>query len=133
MKTLFFVFGFLFVTPFSWADDVTDILLSPTITNPALQSRLDEIRNQCGGRDGCETLMGDMNTKASFGETPSLENCPGNGCPVCNESEVCKNMAIKMKSVAAASSRSTEATVKAVSEETSGTKKSAKIGTKKGE
>jgi hypothetical protein len=113
MKTLFLVLGLILAAPSGWADAVSDELLSP-FTQSKYHVPLEQIRNQCNGKDGCETLMGDMNTSASFDKMPSLDECPGKSCPVCTESEVCKDMVIKMKAVSATTNRSNENLVKPV-------------------
>lgn len=131
MKTLFVTSSFLFLVPFvSSAEDVTD-LLKPKI-DQKYQSQLQAIENQCNGKDGCETLMADMNTLASFDKSPTLEKCPGDGCPICSDSEPCKTLAIKMKPFMSASAKANDSMTKTVTE-TKTVQKDPKPASKKGD
>ncbi len=79
------------------ADEIDSSLIAPLISNPNHKAWINALSDQCKGKDGCEALIGDMNTLASLGKTPNFDHCPGEGCRVCNESDPCKKLALEMK------------------------------------
>jgi hypothetical protein len=134
MKTLFVIFSFLFLIPIGWTgEDVTD-LLKPAITNLKHSAKIEDIAYQCKGKDGCDTLVADMYTLASMDKDPSISECPSN-CQLCQESEPCKELVGKLKSVANAKIQESDLVVKTgVSNDgTSGSKKPTPSGFKKGQ